>query len=347
MGEIVVLHLLSSRKFSGAENVVCQIINAFKQETGFVMVYCSPEGPIRDSLVSRGVQYEAIQSLSIRNVRSVIRKIHPSVIHAHDMGATFIAAMSTCKIPIISHIHNNNFNSRNISLKALLYLYAAKRSKHIFWVSKSSYEGYVFHTKLKKKSSVLYNVIDIAQLEKRALEDTNEYNYDLVYVGRINYLKNPQRLIEICSRVVKQLPSVRIAIIGDGDLREDMLKMIQTYSLTNNITYLGFLNNPYKILQSSKGMIMTSRTEGLPMCALEAMSLGVPIVSTPVGGLVELIDDGADGFLSDDNDILSLALCRLVQDNTYQKIISNNARKKMERIMDLSNYKDELIKFYK
>lgn len=63
----------------------------------------------------------------------------------------------------------------------------------------------------------------------------------------------------------------------------------------------GFRKNPYKILKNSQVMIMTSRWEGLGMCALEAMALGVPVVSTPTGGLCEIIEDGKNGFLRRSN----------------------------------------------
>lgn len=346
MNKIIVMHLLSSRRFSGAENVVCQIINAFRSNNNIRMIYCCPDGPIREILEEKNILFESIESLSIQHVSSAINRIHPTVIHAHDMKASFVASLSTFKVPIVSHIHNNNFNSRKITLKALLYLYAGKRANHIYWVSRSSYEGYFFHSRLSDKSSILYNVIDYVQLENKAKEDLVDYDYDIVYIGRINYLKNPQRLIEILTKVVQLDSSVKIAIIGEGDLLDEAKELIKERSLEHNISCLGFCKNPYKILKGSKAMIMTSRTEGLPMCALEAMSLGVPIVTTPVGGLVELISNGEDGILSDDNDTMAFSLCRLVKDKNFQAELSIKARQKMERIMNIDRYKDELLKCY-
>ena len=116
------------------------------------MYYCSLDGPIRIALEEKGVNFHPVKELSIKELKRVIRDVQPTVVHAHDMRAGFLASLACGKIPLISHIHNNNYNSRSISLKAILYLYAALKAKHIFWVSKTSYDGYYFHNRLLKNS---------------------------------------------------------------------------------------------------------------------------------------------------------------------------------------------------
>ena len=156
--------MLQSNRFSGAENVVCQIISLLKQgEIEFV--YCSQDGQIRSALNERGIVFNPLKKMSILEFERVIREEKPDIIHAHDMRASFMAAITCGKIPLISHIHNNNFDSRRVSLKSVLYRYAAMKAKHIFWVSKSSFEGYKFHKGLENKSIVLYNVINIEELK--------------------------------------------------------------------------------------------------------------------------------------------------------------------------------------
>ena len=75
----------------------------------------------------------------------------------------------------------------------MLYKYAAQKAKHIFWVSKSAYEGYAFHEQFEEKSSILYNVIDAEEVYKKAAQDEKKYAYDIVYVGRLTPpQKNPR-----------------------------------------------------------------------------------------------------------------------------------------------------------
>lgn len=334
----VVLHLLSSNRFSGAENVAMQIISGFKKDYDIDMYYCSPDGPIREYLNNQSVKYIGIGSMKIAKIKEVINDINPTIIHAHDMRASLYASLAAPHITLISHIHNNSYGSRGISLKSIAYIIPGLISKHIFWVSKAAYEGYIFHKLFKKKSSILMNVIDVDELKNKVSEDTNSYNYDVVFLGRLTYPKNPHRLIKVLQLVCNTNPSTKIAIIGDGDLREEVLALIRDCNLLSNIDYLGFQNNPYKILSSSKLMIMTSRWEGLPMCSLEAMSLGVPLVSTPTDGLKEIITSGIDGILDEDDLILASSVIKIITDADYHKYLSDNAVSKANNLMNIQNY---------
>lgn len=300
-----ILHLLCSNRFSGAENVACQIINMMRDDSKYEMVYCSPDGQIRDALMERGVKFAPIRSMSIGEIWRVLREEKPDIVHAHDMRASFYAAICCGRIPMISHIHNNNFDSRGLTLKALLYRIAAAKAKHIFWVSQSAQNGYCFSKSLERKNSVLYNVIDVEQLQQKAIQAENQNSYDIVYLGRLTYPKNPERLLDVLERVVHQKPDVQAAIIGSGELDEKVKTLIREKGIQDNVHCLGFMSNPYGILRNAKVMLMTSRWEGLPMCALEAMALGIPIVSTPTDGMKEMLEDGKGGSLSDSDEELA------------------------------------------
>lgn len=342
-----VLHLLNTDRFSGAENVVCQIIGMMKDIPSLEMIYCSREGLIRGVLEEQKITFVPIRNLTCRELKRIVREEKPDLIHAHDMKAGFVAALVCGKIPLISHIHNNAFNSRRISLKSIAYIYAAIKAKHVFWVSQSSFDGYAFHKAFKKKSSVLYNIIDIEVLRQKMSLDKNTYDYDLVYIGRLTYPKNPQRLMNVMRMVKKNLPNIKIAVIGTGELEEETKKLAREYDLLANISFLGFQSNPLKILHDSKMMVMTSRWEGTPMCALEAMALGVPIVSTPVDGLKKLVKNGENGFLSSDDSILAQHICAVLNNEKLYSNLSSNQIKKSIALNDLQKYRDTMISIYR
>ena len=83
---------------------------------------------------------------------------------------------------------------------------------------------------------------------------------------------------------------------------------------------------------------MTSRYEGLPMCSLEAMSLGIPVVSTRTDGLKEIIFSGIDGILDDDDFVLASSINKIVTDTEYQQYLSKNAKSKAQSLMDFNSY---------
>lgn len=333
-----VLHMLQSDRFSGAENVACQIISICEDEdTEFI--YSSQDGQIREALKERSIEFCPIRKISVSEFRRVIREVKPDIIHAHDMGASFFAALACKKIPLISHIHNNNFDSRAVSLKSILYLFAAKKAKHIFWVSNSAFEGYAFHNHFSKKSSVLNNIIDVDKLKEKTQTDKNTYNYDVVFLGRLSFAKNPIRLIDVFEKVAKKRPQTKMAIIGTGELDGEVKAYARQKGLMDNIDFLGFNANPYKILANSKLMIMTSRFEGLPMCAVEAAALGVPIVSTPTDGLKDLIINGVNGYLSEDDEILSEKIIEILNNTDLQKSLSEGQIEFSKKYNDKERYR--------
>lgn len=342
-----VLHVLYSNRFSGAENVVCQIIGMFREDPDVEMIYCSPDGQIREALAERGVRFAPISDLSKTELRRVISEVRPDVIHAHDMRASFVASLACKKIPLISHIHNNAFDSRGVSLKSVAYILAARKAKHIFWVSDSAYNGYAFHKHFEKKSEVLQNIIDIDALYAKMAKDENSYSYDLAYVGRLTYPKNPQRLMGVIAKIKALKPEIRVAVVGNGDLEDETHALCREYGLEENVDFLGFCSNPLKILHDSSSMVMVSRWEGTPMCALEAMALGVPIVSTPVDGLRALIDVDKNGYLSDDDDELARRIVEIATDPERRARLSEYTLEKAKVINNVEVYRERLLKAYK
>lgn len=342
MKKITVLNVLVSNSYNGAENVVCQISDLFKSDDNIEIIYCSPDGPIRNALKEHGIRFIPLKNISVKELRRVIVGINPSIIHAHDMRASFLTSIACKGIPLISHIHNNNFDSRGLTIKSLLFFLAALKAKHIFWVSRTSYDGYYLKKYLKNKSEILYNVINVDNLKLKASKDKDYYDYDFVFIGRLTFQKNPQRLVKVMEQVVKLESKIKFAILGEGELADEIKEYIDNHNLSQNINFLGYNSNPYKILQCCKGLLMTSRWEGLPMCALEAFALGVPVVSTPADGLKELVTNEVNGFLSDSNEILISQIIKIYKDSNYREVLSEGAILKTLEIMDLNKYKERL-----
>ena len=341
-----ILHLLSSNQFSGAENVVCQIISMLKDKTDYDMIYCSPDGKIRTALDQRSIPFQPLEKMNCHSLRSIIKQYKPDLIHAHDVRASILAAKFSRSCRIISHIHANHMGLRKITLKSLLYFITLPKYKHIFWVSQSAYDNFYFKNAVKNKSSILYNTVNIQDIQKRAAADQNTYTFDVVYLGRLTYQKNPQRLIEVMKLCIDKIPHLQCAIIGDGELRQEAEALIRQHGLENNIHLLGYRNNPAKILQSAKVMLLVSRYEGTPMCALEAMALGVPIVSTPTDGMCELVDDGETGFLSNNDSLLAEHVVNIVNDIDLYRTLSTHTKKRGNELLNTKTYSEKIQKIY-
>lgn len=343
-----VMHVLNSRIYSGAEKVVCQIIQSFRGDSRMEMVYCSPESDIvARMLAEQGVTYLPIKTMCVSELRRVIQEQKPDLVHAHDMRASLFSALSCGRLPLVSHIHNNAYDARGLSAKTIGYLLAGFKAKHILWVSQSAFEGYAFHKLFAKKSSVLYNVIDTGQIYAKRDQDTNTYHFDMIYVGRLTYQKDPQRLMRLCARLKEDKPDLQVAIVGTGELEAEVKTLCADLHLRDTVHFLGFQSNPIKMVADSKAMILTSRWEGTPMCALEAMALGTPVVSTPSDGMKDLLEDGVSGYLTEDDEQMARDLLKIFRDPAHRQLLAENAKKKFDAINDGEAYRQAIAACYR
>lgn len=339
-----VLHVLSDVFFSGAENMVCQIVDMFRGE--YDMVYVSPDGPIRQALEARHVAYRPIAAVTPKEIRRVMAEEKPDIVHAHDMKASFAAALACGRTPLVSHIHNNGFDSRKVSAKTLAYLLVSGKFRHIFWVSPSAMKSFRFYGAVKDKSTVLGNVIRMDTLREKAEAAENQTPYDILFLGRMSEPKNPLRLVKVLNLVHDRYPRLQAAIVGKGDMEPQVRRAIAETGAEAYIHLLGYQENGYGLLKNARLMIMTSLWEGTPMCALEAMALGVPIVSTPVDGLCDLVEPGKTGFLESEDQALADRCAQIIRDAGLRAELSRNTLEKADIVLDLESYQNELRKVY-
>lgn len=343
MDKIKVLYLVGSNKFSGAENVVCTIIN--NMDDSIECLYCCPKGPIEEQLNNRNINYKLIDKLSYNCLKQIIKKYKPNIIHAHDYRATFYASLFYKKCKIVSHIHVNNPLMNKKTFYSILFNGVFKRISNIVWVSDSALDNYCYKTKVLNKSQVIYNVIDSKYIEKRTKEYDPKEFFDLVFIGRLSTQKNPERLIDIIEMIKQKNDNIRLAILGDGEKKNELEELIESKKVSKNVKMYGFQENPYPILKNSKILIMTSRWEGTPMVALEAQALGKPIISTPVDGMKKIINNDVNGYLADNNNELVDHVISYLEDKNYLKLCKN-VKDNFKKINNEKEYFNKIKKLY-
>lgn len=260
---MVILHVLNTGSFSGAENVVISIINEFQKRNieNIELIYVSLEGSIRKRLEKEKIKYEPIKKMSVGEIKRVIKKYNPDIIHAHDFTASIICAVSAQKIPVISHIHNNCPWLKKICLKTLAYGMTCFKYKYMLGVSDSVFEEFIFGRFFDKKEKIVGNPISVELIRRKTDGSNSGEEYDIAFLGRLSEPKNPLKYIEIINDIQCEMP-VKAVMIGDGELREIVEEKIQELGLEEIINLKGFLENPYEILQKCKVLCMPSRWEG-------------------------------------------------------------------------------------
>ena len=337
-----IIHILNTNTFSGAENVAITIINQMKNDND--IIYVSLDGPISEYLEENNITFEPIKKISISELKRVIKKYNPDIIHAHDFTASIISAFVCGKRKLISHIHNNVKWLRKVNVYSLLYLISSIKYNKILLVSESIIKEYIFRKFIKKKVKVIGNPIDIDKIIKKANEFDEKENYDIIFLGRFSKEKNPTKFISIIKEISKDI-SIKAIMIGDGELRAECKKLIKQYNMENLIEIKDFQKNPYPILKKAKILCMTSEWEGYGLVAIEALSLSKPVVATDVGGIPSIVTNDC-GIITKDTNNMKNEIKKLLNDSKYYDEKSKNALKRAKRLNNIDTYISNLIGVY-
>lgn len=337
-----VLHLLSSNSYSGAENVATYIINTLKSE--YEMVYASVNGPISGKLEEQNIEYMPMENFSVKNIKKCIEKFKPDIIHAHDFTATVKSAFLNTKIPIVSHIHQNPDWLKTINKNSIILYLVSKKINKVIAVTPALVGSLNKYKKINNKIVVAENIVDIDEIRSKSCGSNSDI-YDVIFIGRLVDVKDPMRFIEIVKNLAEHRSETRVAIIGDGYLKKECIEAIKEFKLEKNIDFKGFQNNPFPILKNSKLLVMTSKSEGLPMTAIEALALAKPVISSNINGIESFIDESC-GLICDNNDQYVEGIINLLDDEEGYKKMSVSAEKKAEKMFDTDGYKRKIIEIY-
>ena len=191
------------------------------------------------------------------------------------------------------------------------------------------------------KMKIIYNPVDIEFIKKRSdaqKVDLPKGKFNLLAVGRLSEQKGYDLLLESMAKLDK---SFYLTILGEGEKKDDLEKMIKELDLQNRVDLKGFSSNPYSYMKEADLLVLSSRYEGLPNVVLEANSLGLGVVAyDSSGGTGEIIQDGINGYLVKPFDV----------DEFASKIVyAKDHRldpKKLEYIIEKSYRVDKIIKEY-
>lgn len=214
-------------------------------------------------------------------------------------------------------------------------------------ISEEIYQELVATGTDQAKIHKVYNAVDPDEFypveadQKRVLRDQLQIPQDIpivIFVGRLEEEKGVPILVEAIAKTKEDL---HLIIIGSGTLEQNISDMIQADdSLRDKVSMLGRKYNIAEYLQASDIWVLPSYTEGLPVSMLEAMSVAMPIIITPVGAIPEIIIDKQNGFIIPvgDSDSLSQTIDHIIDQPQLAKQVGQKAR-----ALVLDNYSVEQI----
>lgn len=164
-----------------------------------------------------------------------------------------------------------------------------------------------FSNALQKKCRIIYNPVDLQ--EKKGMALRTEKKKRIVSAARLMQQKNQLMLIEAFAQVKKDFPDYTLTIYGEGPFRSVLQKRIDELGLSNSVELPGKVQNIFDCIADADLFVLSSDYEGMPNALIEAMCLGLPVISTRVSGATDLIIDGENGLLADVGDTQQLTDC--------------------------------------
>ena len=175
----------------------------------------------------------------------------------------------------------------------------------------------------QNKIQTIYNGYDFSTLFEKSAEIapvTLEKN-SICVIGRLEELKGTDRVLEVFKELQTDINDVHLYYIGSGEQENFLKEEVERLQLQDKVHFLGYQKNPYSILKQAKLLLSLSKQEGFSGAVVEAVTLGIPFVSTNVGGALELSNDGQFGEVIETNQEAIDALKKYI---TGERKISEN-----------------------
>lgn len=328
----------------GGENQLAKLAVGLEESGRFpAIVYClsnitNPHGP---ALMERGIPLHILEGRRLagleraRRLGRLMRAHGVRIAHAFMFGPTLNAAValrSAGSPVLISSVRSSGFTRP--PLRRLLESWALRRARVITVNSTAAIEFTSRYYRVSRsKMQIVPNGVEPL---RASLTDRKTARLELgldergpVVLGlfRLSPEKNLEMFCRVVEAAYEDLPHGYCLIAGDGPERDRLEKRVASSPRPELFRILGSRDDVPLLLSASDVLLLTSRTEGMPNAVLEAMSAGLPVVATCVGGLTDLVREGETGHLLEPDDAtgLTAALRRLLLDGEERRRLGERA----------------------
>ena len=360
-----IFYLITKSEIGGAQMNVEQLASFFAGSTeNEVVVMAAPGGWLERVLREKGIPFISNKYLAGKNpltlylawrkTGAAIRSFRPDVVHCHSTVAGIIGRLYfRRRYAVVFTAHGWSFNQNHGKLlraaAAALERLLAEQTNKIICVSEFVYQS-ALERKIapQEKLLTIYNGVALPFKSSENISTNGEVK--LSFVGRLCHDKNPLILIKAIEILPKDVRRrVRLDLVGDGPLKEEVVVAIKEAGLNEFIRLHGSLDHDgaLSIISQSDIFILPSVCEAFPYVILEAMAHGVAVIATDVGGNREAVGEDC-GLIIPKNDAtaLSAAIEQLVINDGLRKSFANTGLGKVRRKFSVESMLQEYMEMY-
>ena len=355
------LYLVTLAEVGGAQSYVRDLLAAAEQEFD-VTVAAYGEGPLREACAARGIPFVPLRHVrrdisfprdlvGLVELVRLFRRIRPDIVHLNSSKAGVLGriAGTLARVPVIVFTaHGWAFKAAG-GLRSTLYLWSDRlvRPLTTMTICVSEIErgaGITAQTCSADRSTVITNAVDV----DAALPHTpgGGDRVEIVSVGRLAQPKDFPGLIAAATQLAPG--SAHIRILGDGPQRPELETQIARHNLDDTVELVGEVADVRPYLATADIFVLSTHSEGMPIAVLEAMAANLPVVTTNVSGLHEVVLHEQTGLLTaaDDPHALAEALTRLIDDPDLRRRLGDNGRRRAEEHFSLAPWRSAHLHLY-
>ena len=325
----------------GAERVIAQLSNFFVAHGKICKIITLNDEEVFYALDSRvavlPVGFKSSNKvldklLRYQKVREMVLRERPDLVLSlpEEIGIYVLLALLGTGIPVYVSERNNPWVMPDVKITRILRTCMYPFAKGLIFQTKTAMS--FFPESIRRKGVVLSNPVDAQRIPA---QHSGQREKLVVAAGRLSPQKNMPLLLKAFAIFSRKHPEYRLRIYGEGELREELVALAEALEIGQKVEFPGRSASLLEKMNPAAMFVLSSDYEGMPNVLLEAMCMGMPVISTdcPSGGPLELIEDGVNGLLVPvgDEKALSEAMEKLT-DPVYAKELADHALKLREKL---------------
>ncbi len=362
----VVCQVLHSLRVGGAEVLAARLARGLRDRARFLFACLDELGTLGEELRREGFPVHVLGRrpgldwrCSYRLARW-LRREQVDVIHAHQYTPFFygITARLLCRRPaVIFTEHGRHFPDYPRRKRMLANRLLLRRRHRVVGVGEAVRRALIDNEGIRpERVEVICNGIDLAPFgapapDRGAVRREMGVGPDdlvMMLIARLDYLKDHATAIRTLARVVQQRPDARLVLVGEGPERGKIEEQVRRSGIEANVRMLGLRKDVARLLAATDLFLLTSISEGIPLTPIEAMAAGVPVVSTNVGGVGEVVEDGVTGLLapSGNDEALAGHVLRLAADEALRRRLAESGRRRARQMFSEGRMHADYLRLY-
>lgn len=321
-----IVHFVENLERGGLERTVIDLIAAQREAGHRCTVICLfQEGMLAAELREQGVTVQACGKRQGPDMRALLKArrfiagVPGALLHTHNSMAHYYAVLASLGLPVARIINTRHSmgGRKGTTRQDWLYRRSMRSTDHVVAVCEAERVRLQANgVRPRRALSTIPNGISLERFEpaaatrRSALAESLGWRSDsrvIGTVGRLQPVKDQERLIRAFAHVRSKVPGAVLVIVGDGDLRPQLQQLVEELGLQESVRLLGDRGDVPQLLSGMELFALSSLSEGYSVALIEACAASLPIVATDVGGNHEIVRDGINGKLVPAGDASALA----------------------------------------